>query len=174
VYPEHQWEQWKFTKAPRGWWKDTANHKVFLDAVAKNLNLSSMEDWYSVQFSDIQEQGGSRLLVEFYSGLLRHALTAVYPHHQWLEWKFAQVPKSFWHEPANRERYANWLQKELGYETMEDWYRVTADDIERHRGSGMFTKQYNGSRYQMLVSVFPDHAWDERKFKVPAGMWNPS
>jgi hypothetical protein len=52
VYPEHHWQRWKFDKAPQGFWKsqaqssDVAAAMEFLEDAAKQLKLSSLEDWF--------------------------------------------------------------------------------------------------------------------------------
>ena len=48
-----------------------------------------------------------------------------FPEYEWLPWKFNTVPKGFWDDRANIDKYMSWLSKELNIKTIEDWYNVT-------------------------------------------------
>ena len=61
---------------------------------------------------------------------------------------------------------------QLGYKYMEDWYRVTKEDIRKNGGEGLLRGSYNGSPSTALRSVYPEHNWDLERFKnKPRKFW---
>ena len=52
-------------------------------------------------------------------------LSSVYPHYEWLPWKFANFPRSLWADVKNQRKFMEWAGKELKINEMSDWYKVT-------------------------------------------------
>jgi len=65
VYPSAKWQPWRFKTAPHGIWSDRDMQKKFLDWLAAELNLKSLEDWYAVKIRTIIALGGERLLDKY-------------------------------------------------------------------------------------------------------------
>ena len=53
------------------------------------------------------------------------AVLSLFPELNLLPWKFTRVPTKFWTDLNNQKTYLKWLQNELKYSTMEDWYSIT-------------------------------------------------
>jgi hypothetical protein len=51
IYPEHDWEEWRFGHVPAGFWKEVKNQKHFLDTYTKRNGIVKMEEWYNVDRS---------------------------------------------------------------------------------------------------------------------------
>ncbi len=69
--------------------------KEFLNTLAKQLNIYSLNDWYTVRLSSIVKNGGSSLLVKYHDSIYR-LLNAVYPEYLlWYLQKLAYIP---WHK----------------------------------------------------------------------------
>jgi hypothetical protein len=49
-------------------------------------------------------------------------------------WLYGPVPPGFWELAENRQRYVQWLGEQLGFTTLEDWYRITRRHFQCHRG----------------------------------------
>lgn len=47
VYPDFNWLPWKFI-TPTEYWNDKNNIKKYINWLTEQLNIKSMEDWYSV------------------------------------------------------------------------------------------------------------------------------
>ncbi len=75
---------------------------------------------------DIDDLGGGWLLHAKYNGSIYLMLFSVYPDYEWLPWKFAQSPKFFWEDVKNQRQFMDWAGKQLGVESLEDWYNVSA------------------------------------------------
>lgn len=98
VYPEHEWETWRFHKAPAAFWRTPSPQDAqnaisntqlasFLKAVARiyGINENRLEDWYSVS-PNLLGWGVMRVLRPF--GGIIGALRAAFPHHVWEEERF--------------------------------------------------------------------------------------
>ena len=61
---------------------------------------------------------------------------------------------------------------QLGYKNMDDWYKVTQNDIYKNRGTRLLDHYYSGSPYAALLSIYPEHHWIPWKFQtMPKGHW---
>jgi len=92
IYPNHQWQRWKFSRSSPGYWKDIARRfsdkdkeaiaivTELVDSVAKHARVTSLEDWYRVSRSQV---GSTTLehLVPF--GGLPAVIPKVFPKHKW-------------------------------------------------------------------------------------------
>lgn len=80
VYPEHVWEEWRFTKHSKGFWIDPHKVKMFFDAMSQKMNLKSMDDWYSVKPTHFPpEIDIDSILQKYYGNSLIKALMCSYP-----------------------------------------------------------------------------------------------
>lgn len=86
LYPEHDWNPWKFSHGARKFWQSPRNQLAFFDWCAKKLNVQKPEDWYSVSVEDIMRLGGTTLLVSYHGRSLRAALSAAYGSHVFELW----------------------------------------------------------------------------------------
>jgi len=118
-----------------------------------------------------REKGGEGLL-DKYGGSSNALIKSLYPEHSWELHRFDKVPRGFWDFKNNQRTFMEWLGKQLKLKNMEEWYKVTQQDIESLGGSRLL-KCYKSSRPKLLQSVYPDHLWVFWRFeKVPDGTWN--
>lgn len=106
-----------------------------------------------------------------------------------------EVPKAFRENPHNEKEHTESLQEELGvpaasttshpfepelkelgammgFRTMEDWYKVSAEAISKY-GGGWLLWRFRRSAIQLVTTVFCKHPWLIWKFsKVPNGFWD--
>ena len=65
-----------------------------------------------------------------------------------------------------------WLGELLGYRKWEDWYRVSAEDLERNKGSVLLV-EYDSCLSDIVKRCFPEHDWKEWLFeRTPKGFWH--
>jgi len=126
TYPSHVFLPWKFVKAPSKFWQSAHNQRSYLDWLAKQLSLTSMEDWYKVHLDDLLNNYGGGLMMKHRRSVAR-ALATAYPEHQWLPWLFRNVRKEFWNSRPNRKQYFKWLESQLKMNSLEDWYKVSIE-----------------------------------------------
>jgi hypothetical protein len=53
IYPEYDWEVWKFNPIPRGFFGDLENHATFVTWLAELLEIHHPDQWYNVHVSII-------------------------------------------------------------------------------------------------------------------------
>lgn len=163
IYPTHDWAPWKFARTPRGYWKDIENQRIYFDWLKKQLGYKNMEDWYNLSKDLVNENEGSALLHRYYSGSVSTALQAVYPQHDWLCWKFKYDPVNYWKLQDNQRKYFEWLSKILGYDSLDDWHKLTSSAIVDNGGK-FLNSYYDGSPYKALRILYPTHRWNSEKF----------
>ncbi len=49
VYPEFNWEPWRFKINARRIWENDETKKKFVEWAGKKLGIKNLEDWYKVQ-----------------------------------------------------------------------------------------------------------------------------
>lgn len=84
---EHNWRPWRFRQVPTGYWERPGSRRYFFDAIAPELGVSKLEDWYAVGREEVRRAGGGGLVTKrFYK--LSSALMDAYPDHAWDPTKF--------------------------------------------------------------------------------------
>lgn len=160
VYPDHEWEPWKFKGVPKGFWDERENQRRFGDWLGKQLGIKELGDWYNVTSADVISRGGA-VLMDQYAESLSHMLSAIYPNHEWQVWMFSQVSRGSWEDGEVLGKFVKWLEKRLDIWDLEDWYRVSLELIETVGSSTAFKK--NGGIAQVLGKVYPNHGWDSKR-----------
>ena len=133
---------------------------------------STAEDWYSLTASDFMDNRGKGLLT-LYEGSPYKVLKAVFPHLEWLPWKFSKVPAGFWDDVGNQRLYMAWLSKKLGREegNPEQWYNSSISEFLENDGKGLLN-HFKGSHWALLQSLYPNAKWLPWKFTTtPQNFW---
>lgn len=65
------------------------------------------------------------------------ARTSLGPHVRKLEaiWLNGAVPAGYWDHRENRRKYLRWSGQRLGYRKLDDFYRITTDDLKLNRAA---------------------------------------
>jgi len=93
-----------------------------------------MEQMYQLSKDKILDYGGRGLLA-VYSNSPAGLLLAAYPSHSWQVWKFDKVPNRWWQDTANQKKYMESVRKQLNIKAMEDFYRLSKDDLTAAGGA---------------------------------------
>jgi len=164
-HPHHTWLPWKFPQVPEHYWDDKANQLKFIEWAGSQLQVKTLEDWYSIASSAVKALGGTGLLNRKHNGSLPLALQELYPAHAWIPWKFDIVPKGFWTVKENRRRFFAWLfGQPLTLSSMQDWYNISPSIVNQYGGAAFFKRVYGGSLAKALLDLFPEHTWLPWKF----------
>ena len=164
----HSVFQWKCLAI--GAWNKNETRRSFFDWAFRELQLKSLDDWYSIKSEKIVNLGGKKLLSQF-KDRLNDALKDSYPEHVWLPWKFGSKRNGFWQNRENLTEFLKWSEVQLGIVQMEDWYKINASNV-RSLGGGEFLAQFDGSLVKSLQNLRPEFDWQVWKFeKVPQGFW---
>lgn len=164
AYPDDDWLPWKFHSTTRGFWRDGENRIRYLKWLGKKLTFSNPEDWYKIKRRNFFDNYGGALLNHWYHGSPIAAAQEMFPDYDWIPWFFLQVPRGFWQNDDNCRQYMLWLEKELGYEKPEHWYRVKRPDFQRNYGGGFITSRQN-SPLLAVMYLYPNFPWEPEKFR---------
>lgn len=147
-----------------------ADCRAALESLAPSLNIADLGDWYKVTAAGYRRACGQAHL-DVKGRDFRSVLRAAYPSHEWYDWLFSQTSKGFWNDPARQTQFFNWAVPKLGISKMEDWYNVSAKQIDEIGGAGLL--QHNDdSLGAALRAAFPLHPWLPWKFShVPRKFW---
>eukprot|EP01114_Cavostelium_apophysatum_P001053 TRINITY_DN10906_c0_g1_i2.p1 TRINITY_DN10906_c0_g1~~TRINITY_DN10906_c0_g1_i2.p1 ORF type:complete len:163 (+),score=24.26 TRINITY_DN10906_c0_g1_i2:58-546(+) len=79
----------------------------------------------------------------------------------------------YWKNRQNRRDFLDKIAQKRKLSGHEDWYRITARDIEEFQGGSGFLKCFDESTVKAITSVYPEHSWKVWKFhQVPKGFWS--
>jgi len=93
IYPERNWQPWKFSNIKvHSIWDDCKYDKDFIELLSANMGISNLCDWYRVSWSDLLKCRGAARFLNRRGGLVR-ALSGVYPNHPWDHKKFSNRQK---------------------------------------------------------------------------------
>jgi hypothetical protein len=87
------------------------------------------------RFFDNRSSLGGGLLYTIYKDNIRTALRTLYPHHEWLDWKFSSVARGFWSSTDNQRAFLAWVGNQLGFKDLSGWYSVTNIQVIELGGS---------------------------------------
>src|SRR5690606_14683939 len=54
VYPDTNWNIWKFSRVPSEFWEDKDNRIHYFEWVADQLDVKEMENWYLIDSSKVR------------------------------------------------------------------------------------------------------------------------
>jgi hypothetical protein len=163
--PGYSWLPWRFAYTAKNVFQEKTNRiqavKWLLEEV---LGLMDLEEFYQLRQEHLVEHLNG--ITPYCGGSPLQLLRECYPDYEWLEWKFGCTPHGFWDKAENRLAYLDWLGKRLGFREPDDWYLLTAEDINRNYGSGLFT-YYDGSPAKIVMSNIDNpQGWDQARFSA--------
>lgn len=164
IFPDHKWLPWNFSHVPRGFFSKLENQKAYMEWLSSQLEINSMDKWYSVKQSDFAKFRGKHFLQSQYGGNVEQALRAVYVAHNWQSWKFAQVPNGFWDSIENQRLFFDWLSEKLGVKTLAEWGAVRPQQVVDAGGWRVLGTIYGRRLKNALEAIYPQHDWSQIRF----------
>lgn len=168
TFPDHEWVPWFFVEIPHGYFADPTNRRLYMDWLGKRLGFQKPEDWYAVTHRTFEENAGQYILQHYYGQSPVAALREYYPDYDWKPWFFAFPGSKFWKKPENRRQYLDWLGRELGFATPEDWKNLRHDHLLNNHGTTLL-KFYRRSLAIAMREYLPGHEWEEWLFPYSGG-----
>ena len=164
---------WVDTKpVPDGFWRDKNNRVSYMRWLEGALRFKKPEDWFNVTKRAFRENRGLGFLACNYGDSPIAAVREYKPDLAHCEWLFKSVPQGFWNDADNRRRYLEWLAEKLGFERLEDWYRITGRTLTENHGGRLLHGYYGSSVIRLLRDNFPDYEWLEWKLRsTPTNFW---
>lgn len=177
-YPFHKWIPWSFEeKVDPKFWDNEKNQRSFMQSVANQFGLKSLEDWYRISPKQLKENGGTTILIKN-GRTISKLISTIFKEHTWnallwQEWREKRVkvrkPSMFWNNSNNCRDWFDSFGQKLNFKTMEEWHQVTMADIINKGGSGVFN--FYGSIRNTLTEIYPFYSWKFSKIH-PSGYWN--
>jgi hypothetical protein len=142
LYPEHNWNPFKFSSVTKGYWKDIQNQRQFMEYVynsssilklvydhnhAYQMDMKSMEDWYYISKRDIIRKGGERLL-RIYDESLEKLLRGVYPNYNWNNEEFLAKMRGKWTSRKNVQAFVNMIGNRLNL-SKDQYHLITREYV---------------------------------------------
>jgi len=154
----------------RGHWKNASDRKRFFISIAEHFDLKTMDDWYNVKGHNIDQR-----FLQHFSGSLIRALETMFPLYSWKIWKFLKVPKGYWNDVSNQRKLLDAFAMDSKFQSMNDWYDVTSQEVIRKIGDTMIQECYGGSLIRALQAIYPTHEWKIWRFiELPKKYWSCS
>ena len=95
--------------------------KKFLD-LAQQREWMNLEDYYKLTSKDLEQLG--TWTRNKYNTSPTQFLSAMYPDHNWLPWKFESCPRNYWADIKNQRAFFDWSANQLKLQQKDDWYHV--------------------------------------------------
>jgi hypothetical protein len=165
LYPEHDWLEWRFVKAPAGFWNSHDNQRRFLNWVGSQLGIQRMDEWYKVTPSQVCELGGTSLL-DKYGGSLSAAIQGTFSDHIWQPWRFSKAPESIWSNTNTLAAFFQSAADELDIKGLDGWYKVQPLSLMSVIGGSKMLAAHKALP-AALQKAFPAHPWDVAQFLAP-------
>jgi hypothetical protein len=82
--------------------------------------------------------------------------------------------KADWIHHINRRDFFDHLGKELSFQTLDDFYNTTVDDVKSHGGAALLHTCYGNSLHRAVQDVYIHYKWLPWKFSqnVKEGFWD--
>ncbi|MEZ6131740.1 MAG: hypothetical protein R3C59_24035 [Planctomycetaceae bacterium] len=143
--PDYPWKPWLFPNTPNRYWHQPENRRAYMTWLGEQLGYQCPEDWYRVTKEQFYQNAGSGFLRCHYNDSPQLAVREFFPDLAWTPWLFVSVPQQYWKDVENRLCYLRWLGQQLGFQTTDDWYRLSNSDFNRHHGAGLLGFYSEGS-----------------------------
>lgn len=155
AYPNHKFIPHNFSSAPKHHWQNVKNIRELLLEAMKEMGMKRMEEWYGVTSEAMIKKMGRGGLLAKYNKSMSRMLSSAFPEHKW-EWKVYRSLPSL-ESAEERREFVMMLQKKMEIKEMEDWLRISKDEMQRW--VPVLPKKWNIKK--MLREVYPEHCWDE-------------
>jgi hypothetical protein len=118
-----------------------------------------MENWYSITSETIRKYGGNHIISKY--GTVSKLLESIYTEHKWQTWRLGKVPHGYWQNMQNRVDLVEWLGKELKIQELDDWYRISDNQIQQL--APLTSIRAFGGVYSLLPQLYPKYPWNYSK-----------
>ena len=162
VYPNENWEIKKCRKqVSRNHWQTEQNKIEFMNDFAIKNDIKSPSDWAKVSVKKFSQAGGNSLL-QYYPNF-KALVEDVYPDIDWTTVKFppqkVRLTNFYWDNEENIKIFMDTVAKALNITSMNDWYRVSIDQIKKLGGSTLIMRYKNLKN--ILDFVYPGQNWNQ-------------
>lgn len=142
---------------PKGYWNDKNNIKEFIKNIKLQLNLNSPEQWNRISSKDIISFGGSSILKIYPlhelkcmgSDEIRLNKNNLFSHQK----RKKSFPNGYWDDINNVNNFIKNVENFYNLNTVEDWNRISREQIQVIGGNGIFSKYKISDIIKMGISI---------------------
>ena len=147
-------------KKSQKYWENQENIQSFLLMMKEKFNLNSAEDWNSITFNQIKACGGCRLLKKY---SVYEIKCLAFPGGIDIYVK-PNKPFGFWNNDLNFQNFINRLKEKYNIKTIDDWKRISKNQIITEGGWGIFSKFTDKQLEEKIPEIFskkirPSQRW---------------
>jgi hypothetical protein len=171
VYPEHEWEPWRFNRLPGSWWESKEHRRQYFDFLVTTLELESPIKLLRLPVEKVHQNYGGSLLYAMYRNSMTRVVVDLYPEIDWAQHGVATadlvapVARHLRNKfPERRKQKLEAVGERLGVkDDLSAWYSITKD-VFIAQGGGSILKYYRNSLQLALQQLYPDHGWQASRF----------
>eukprot|EP00026_Physarum_polycephalum_P001147 Phypoly_transcript_01148.p1 GENE.Phypoly_transcript_01148~~Phypoly_transcript_01148.p1 ORF type:complete len:746 (+),score=87.76 Phypoly_transcript_01148:82-2319(+) len=168
LFPEIGLDEDKFPLRPNYYWKSEKNRRKFFDDFAGSQNFDPLipKNWYDANWSVFYDLKSAFSLMKYYGGSYRKALCHLYPNIGLSEHEFTFKPQKYWQSLDNRRDFLERFARLKGFDPLvvQNWYKVSANQVEEIKGGQSMLEYYHGSLYKALLHLYPTIPFDNTLF----------
>jgi hypothetical protein len=156
LFPEYQFDGWRFSSQPHHFWDDKTNMKNFLTHIEREYSITQLEGWYSISFQMVDKIARSsssiifsihykglikrvyepeRPISERYSNLMADLVEVLHPKSGLKNWLFKDAGSSVWEHRSTCFSLCWAIGKAKNLQPIHGWYKITEQDIAEQNGS---------------------------------------
>ena len=143
-----------------GYWNNMENIKKYLSDLGEKYNLNSIDDWMKLTQKQIKQTNGHSLLSKYsiydIKCIACPEIKSLYPKNKHL----IKRSKGYWDNHENVQLFFKDLQSKLNFHSIDDWNRISINQIKSFGGSGLFSKY---SLFDLLNIAFPNKNWKKNE-----------
>lgn len=172
IYPKEDWNIFQdVKKVSRNYWKSKENQKKFLDQLAIELNINSLDDWLMMDNKKFGEKGN--YLIKKY-GSLHKLLNSLYPeYNKIVDFDNIRIPAHYFDDVKNQRYFLDILgNRKFQIKKLDDWNKISRTKIQNLNGGVNLLSRYS-STFEMFKTIYPEHNWkEEDRIFISRYYWN--
>ena len=152
-------------KQSSGYWKNRENILKYLSKIKEKYNLNTPEDWNSITYRHIKDNGGGSLLSNYSMFELK---CMAYPEGKSI---FDDPPQAqgYWENKENILNFLSKIKEKYNLHTPEDWDSITQKQIKANGGSTLLLKY---SLYDVKLMACPEGKSTFNRPKQSSKYWD--
>eukprot|EP00026_Physarum_polycephalum_P001009 Phypoly_transcript_01010.p1 GENE.Phypoly_transcript_01010~~Phypoly_transcript_01010.p1 ORF type:complete len:1168 (+),score=148.17 Phypoly_transcript_01010:225-3728(+) len=147
-------------------WTDVNNRRKFFELFAQKFDFDPLvpDNWYTQQRDIILAMKGAARVLSYHDNSVTQALVDLFPDIGLDKTKF----HSSYRYIDSRVKFFMRYAAKMNFDPLvpENWYKIPKEDLESFKGADKVISYHKNNVHKALMELFPDVAFDSRKFKA--------
>ena len=135
------------------------NQRIFMEYLYYKFKLQSFDDWIFIKRKTIINNGGKKLIKQYYPFGIKKILSKIYPNYPW---KFLKVNVN---TIEDQKKFLKYLAQKLKFSSLDDWMNVKKSQFLNTNGGRELLEIYHYNIKELLNRIYPHYQWEFAKFK---------